>query len=74
MGSIAFKSFTAVVLGGFGSIPGAIIGGILLGVVENLAGGYIRSDLQIGATFILLIAVLAVRPTGLFGKPAQKRV
>jgi branched-chain amino acid transport system permease protein len=74
MGSIAFKSFTAVVLGGFGSIPGAILGGILLGVVENLAGGYIRSDLQIGATFILLIAVLAVRPTGLLGKPPQKRV
>jgi branched-chain amino acid transport system permease protein len=74
MGSIAFKSFTAVVLGGFGSIPGALLGGVLLGVVENLAGGYIRSDLQIGASFILLIAVLAIRPTGLLGKPLQKRV
>ena len=74
MGSIAFKSFTAVVLGGFGSLPGAVVGGILLGLVENLAGGYIRTDLQIAATFILLIAVLAVKPTGLLGKPMAKRV
>ena len=74
MGSIAFKSFTAVVLGGFGSLPGAVVGGILLGVVENLAGGYIRSDLQIAVTFILLIAVLAIKPTGLLGKPLAKRV
>lgn len=74
MGSIAFKSFTAVVLGGFGSLPGAVVGGILLGVVENFAGGYIRSDLQIAMTFILLIAVLAIKPTGLLGKPLAKRV
>jgi branched-chain amino acid transport system permease protein len=74
MGSIAFKSFTAVVLGGFGSLPGAVAGGILLGIVENFAGGYIRSDLQIAVTFILLIVVLAVKPTGLFGKPLAKRV
>ena len=63
-----------MVLGGFGSLPGAVVGGILLGLVENLAGGYIRTDLQIAATFILLIAVLAVKPTGLLGKPLAKRV
>ena len=52
----------------------AVVGGILLGVVENFAGGYIRSDLQIAVTFILLIAVLAIKPTGLLGKPLAKRV
>lgn len=74
MGFIGIKSFTAVVLGGFGSIPGAIAGGVLLGVVENLVAGYVRADLQIAATFLLLIGVLAVRPAGLLGKPIRKRV
>ncbi len=74
MGIIAFKAFTAVVLGGFGSIPGAVIGGILMGLVENLASGYIGSESQIAATFVLLIVVLAVKPTGLLGKPLVKRV
>lgn len=74
MGFIGIKSFTAIVLGGFGSIPGAIIGGILLGVVENLVAGYLRADLQIAATFVLLIGVLAIRPSGLLGKAAARRV
>src|SRR4051794_210287 len=74
MGFVSFKSFTAVVLGGFGSLPGAVIGGVLLGLVENLAAVYIGADLQTAATFLLLIAVLAVRPTGLFGRPLQRRV
>jgi branched-chain amino acid transport system permease protein len=74
MGFVSFKSFTAVVLGGFGSLPGAVIGGILLGVVENLAAGYIGAELQTAATFLLLIAVLAIRPTGLFGRTLQRRV
>jgi branched-chain amino acid transport system permease protein len=74
MGSIVFKSFTAVVLGGFGSMPGAIVGGILLGVIENLVSAYIRTDLQVIATFVLLILVLAVKPTGLMGQPLVRRV
>jgi branched-chain amino acid transport system permease protein len=74
MGFIGIKSFTAIVLGGFGSIPGAIIGGILLGVVENLVAAYLRADLQTAATFVLLIGVLAVRPTGLLGTPVATRV
>ena len=68
------KSFTAVVLGGFGSLPGAIAGGVLLGVAENLAAGYVGANLQTAATFLLLIFVLAIRPTGLFGRPLQRRV
>jgi branched-chain amino acid transport system permease protein len=74
MGSIAFKSFAAVVLGGFGSLPGAIIGGIILGITENLASAYIRPDLQIGVTFLVLLGVLAIRPTGLLGRPRQRKV
>jgi branched-chain amino acid transport system permease protein len=74
MGYIGIKSFTAIVLGGFGSIPGAIVGGILLGVVENLVAGYLRADLQTAATFVLLIGVLAIRPSGLLGTPVATRV
>ena len=74
MGSIVFKSFTAVVLGGFGSMPGAIVGGILLGVIENLVSAYIRTDMQVIATFLLLILVLAVKPTGLMGQPTVRKV
>jgi len=74
MGHIGIKSFTAAVLGGFGSIPGAIIGGILLGVVENLVAGYIRADFQAIGTFLLLLAVLAIRPTGMFGASLERRV
>lgn len=73
MGAIAFKSFTAVVLGGFGSMPGAIAGGIILGVTENLASAYIRADLQVAVTFGVLLAVLVVRPTGLFGRPRVRK-
>ncbi len=74
MGELGIKSFTAAVLGGFGSLPGAIVGGILLGVSENLVAGYLRADWQNAATFVLMITVLAIRPTGLFGKPDKARV
>jgi branched-chain amino acid transport system permease protein len=71
---IGIKSFTAAVLGGFGSIPGAILGGMLLGVVETLVAAYWRSDFQTAATFVLLIAVLAIRPTGMLGQSLERRV
>ncbi len=74
MGVIGIKSFSAVVLGGFGSIPGAIVGGILLGIVETLVAGYLRAEFQMGATFLLMMGVLAIKPTGLLGKPLKKRV
>jgi branched-chain amino acid transport system permease protein len=67
MGSIAVKGFAAGVLGGFGSIPGGIIGGIFLGVAESLAGAYISTAFKDVIAFLILVAVLIIRPTGIFG-------
>jgi branched-chain amino acid transport system permease protein len=67
-------AFVAAVLGGIGSIPGAMIGGLLMGVVENLVAGYISSTYQGAITFLILIVVLAVKPTGLMGKLVPVKV
>lgn len=68
------KAFVAAVLGGIGSIPGAMIGGILLGVIENLSKAYISSQLSDAIVFAVLIVVLLVRPTGILGKNVQEKV
>ena len=68
------KAFVAAVLGGIGSIPGAMIGGILLGVIENLSKAYISSQLSDAIVFSVLIVVLLVRPTGILGKNIQEKV
>jgi branched-chain amino acid transport system permease protein len=68
------KAFTAAVLGGIGSIPGAMIGGLLLGVVENLGGTYISTQYQDIISFIILILVLVLRPTGILGKKEINKV
>ncbi len=62
------KAFTAAVFGGIGSIPGALLGGILLGVIENLSKAYISTQVSDAIVFLVLIAILLVRPTGLLGK------
>ncbi len=67
-------AFVAAVLGGIGSIPGAMIGGLLMGIIENLVAGYISSTYQGAITFALLILVLAVKPTGLLGKMQTVKV
>ena len=64
--SINSKAFTAAVLGGFGNIPGAIVGGLLLGVVENLAGGVFTSQAKDAVSFIILILIMMFKPGGLF--------
>jgi branched-chain amino acid transport system permease protein len=61
-------AFVAAVLGGIGSIPGAMVGGLIIGITENLVAGYISSTYQGAITFVILIIVLAVKPTGIFGK------
>ena len=64
----------AAVLGGIGSIPGAMNGGLLMGIIENLVAGYISSTYQGAITFAVLILVLAVKPTGLLGKMQTVKV
>ena len=68
------KAFVAAVFGGIGSIPGALIGGVLLGVIENLTKAYISSQLSDAIVFSVLIIVLLVRPTGLLGKKVSEKV
>lgn len=68
------KAFVAAVFGGIGSIPGAMIGGILLGVIENLSKAYISSQLSDAIVFLVLIIVLIVRPTGIMGKKINEKV
>lgn len=68
------KAFVAAVFGGIGSIPGAFIGGILLGVIEILSKAYISSQLSDAIVFLVLILVLVVRPTGLLGRKLQEKV
>jgi len=68
------KAFVAAVFGGIGSIPGAFIGGILLGIIENLSKAYISSQLADAIVFSILIIVLLVKPTGLLGKKILEKV
>lgn len=68
------KAFTAAVFGGIGSIPGAFIGGLLLGVIEIMGKAYISSQLSDAIVFAVLIIVLIVKPTGILGKNIQEKV
>ncbi len=68
------KAFVAAVFGGIGSIPGALIGGVLLGVIENLSKAYISSQLSDTIVFSVLILVLLIRPTGILGRKINEKV
>lgn len=68
------KAFVAAVFGGIGSIPGAMIGGVLLGVIEQLSKAYISSQLSDAIVFLVLIIVLVVKPTGILGKKINEKV
>lgn len=73
MGAVGIKGFIAAILGGFTSLPGAVVGGFLLGVLENLAGVYVSSAFKDVVTFGVLLLVLTVRPAGLLGRPEVRR-
>lgn len=68
------KAFTAAVFGGIGSIPGAFIGGLLLGIIETLTKAYLSTQLSDAIVFMVLIVVLLIRPTGLLGKKIHEKV
>jgi branched-chain amino acid transport system permease protein len=74
MGFLGFKAFAAAVIGGFGSIPGALVGGIVIGIVEQLAGYYLPAGFQEVTANIVLLLVLFVRPQGLFAETQRKKV
>lgn len=74
LGFVAIKSFAAAIVGGFGSVPGAIVGGMFLGVTENIAGLYLPSAIKHIFAFIILVAILIIKPTGFFGITERKNV
>ncbi len=74
MGLIGIKGFTAAILGGFNSLPGAVLGGITLGILEALAGTYISSALKDMISYSILIAVILIRPQGLMGALMIRKV
>ena len=73
MGNVGLKAFIASVIGGLGSVPGAIVGAVLLGLIETVASGYISSGLRDLISFSLLILILLVRPAGLMGVDVQDK-
>ncbi|MEQ8203336.1 MAG: branched-chain amino acid ABC transporter permease LivH, partial [Smithellaceae bacterium] len=68
------KAFTAAVLGGIGSIPGAMLGGLVLGLTESFATGYVSSDYENVFAFALLVLILIFKPEGLLGRSSQQKV
>ncbi len=74
MGLVLVKAFVASIIGGFTSLPGAVVGGLVVGLIETFSGAYISSTFKDFAAFILLIALLMFRPYGLFGSKQARRV
>ena len=74
MGFIGLKAFPAAVVGGFGSLPGAIVGGMIIGVVEALAGFFMPEGFKDIAAYVVVLIMLMVKPNGLFGEKLRKKV
>jgi branched-chain amino acid transport system permease protein len=68
------KAFVAAVLGGIGNVPGAVVGGLVMGVAEVMVTGYLSSTYRDAIAFVLLIVILLVRPAGIFGKAVTEKV
>jgi len=74
MGFVGLKAFPAAVVGGFGSIPGAIVGGLIIGLVEAFAGFYLPEGFKSVAAYVVVLIVLVVRPSGIFAEMRRKKV
>jgi branched-chain amino acid transport system permease protein len=74
MGFIGLKAFPAAVVGGFGSLPGAIVGGLVIGIVESLSGFYLPDGIKDVAAYVVVLIMLMVKPNGLFGDKLRKKV
>lgn len=74
MGFIGLKAFPAAVVGGFGSLPGAIVGGLIIGIVEALSGFYLPEGVKDIAPYIVVLLMLVLKPNGLFGEQLRKKV
>ncbi len=74
MGFIGLKALPAAILGGFGSLPGAIVGGLIIGLVESLAGFLLPEGFKDVMAYVVVLIVLVVKPTGLFGEHLRKKV
>ncbi|HPA90516.1 MAG TPA: branched-chain amino acid ABC transporter permease, partial [Quisquiliibacterium sp.] len=74
MGFIGLKAFPAAVVGGYGSIPGAIVGGLIIGLVESYAGFYLPEGFKDVAAYIVVLLVLLIRPSGIFAEMRRKKV
>jgi len=74
MGFIGLKAFPAAVVGGFSSLPGAIVGGLIIGIVESLSGFYLPEGFKDIAPYIVVLIMLMVKPNGLFGEKLRKKV
>ena len=74
MGFIGLKAFPAAVVGGFGSLPGAIVGGLIIGLVESFSGFYLPEGFKDIAPYIVVLLMLVLKPNGLFGEKLRKKV
>ena len=74
MGFIGLKAFPAAVVGGFGSLPGAIVGGLIIGIVESLSGFYLPEGFKDVMAYVVVLAMLMFKPNGLFGETSRKKV
>lgn len=74
LGSITTKAFIAAVIGGLGSLPGAVLGSLILGLAEMLTAGFISSQMRDLVVYSLLVLILLVRPAGFFGRPAGEKI
>jgi branched-chain amino acid transport system permease protein len=74
MGFIGLKAFPAAVVGGFGSLPGAIVGGLVIGIVESFSGFYLPEGFKDIAPYIVVLLMLVLKPNGLFGEQLRKKV